>query len=59
MSHHMTKKKRNPDRNFISEIDRFLTTFDKRHPERSASQEKDIEKYQVLIMQRDTKTNNP
>lgn len=55
----MTKKNLNPDRNFISKIDQFLTTFDKRHPEKSASQEKEIEAYQVLTMQRDIKDNTP
>jgi hypothetical protein len=45
----------NPDRNFVSEIDKFLAAFDKRHPEKSASQEQEIEQYQALMAKRDTK----
>jgi hypothetical protein len=54
----MIKKNLNSDRNFVSEIDRFLADFDKRHPEKSVSQEKEIEQYQVLMMKRDTKTHS-
>jgi hypothetical protein len=50
------KKKRNPDRSFVSEIDQFLAAFDKRHPEKSVSQEQEIEQYQVLMAKRDIKT---
>ncbi len=48
-------KKLNPDRNFVSEIDQFLVAFDKRHPEKSASQEQEIEVYQTLMTKRDIK----
>lgn len=49
------KKNLNPDRNFVSVIDKFITAFDKQHPEKSASQEKEIEQYQVLMTKRDIK----
>lgn len=49
------KKKLNPNRNFVSEIDEFLDAFDKRHPEKSASQEQEIEQYQLLMTKRDIK----
>jgi hypothetical protein len=42
-------------RDFVSDIDKFLTAFDKQHPEKSASQEKEIEQYQTLMMKRDIK----
>ena len=48
-------KNQNPDRSFVSVIDKFLSAFDKRHPEKSASQEKEIEQYQVLMAKRDIK----
>lgn len=51
------KKKLNPNRHFVSGIDKFLAVFDKRHPEKSVSQEKEIEQYRVLMMKRDTPTN--
>lgn len=47
------KKNLNPDRGFVSDIDKFLSAFDKRHPEKSASQEKEIEQYQALMTKRD------
>ncbi|MGC1854573.1 MAG: CBU_0585 family protein [Candidatus Aquirickettsiella sp.] len=50
------KNKLNPDRNFVSDIDRFLAAFDKRHPKKSASQEQEIEQYQALMAKRDIKT---
>ncbi|MEN9450910.1 MAG: hypothetical protein RJA83_1528 [Pseudomonadota bacterium] len=50
------KNKLNPDRNFVSDIDQFLAAFDKRHPEKSASQEQEIEQYQALMEKRDVKT---
>lgn len=46
----------NPDRDFVSDIDKFLTAFDTRHPEKSASQKKEIEQYQTLMTKRDIKT---
>lgn len=51
-----TNNKLNPDRNFVSDIDQFLAAFDKRHPEKSASQEQEIEQYQTLNTKRDIKT---
>jgi hypothetical protein len=50
------KNKLKTDRNFISDIDQFLAAFDKRHPEKSASQEQEIESYQTLNTKRDIKT---
>lgn len=50
------KNKLKPDRNFVSDIDQFLAAFDKRHPEKSASQEQEIEQYQTLNTKRDIKT---
>ena len=50
------KNKLKPDRNFVSDIDQFLAAFDKRHPEKSASQEQEIEQYQALMEKRDVKT---
>ncbi|MFZ2485579.1 MAG: CBU_0585 family protein [Candidatus Rickettsiella isopodorum] len=50
------KKNLSLDRNFVSDIDKFLTAFDKRHPEKSASQEQEIAQYQALMMKRDIKT---
>lgn len=49
------KKKLHPNRDFVSNIDKFLTDFDKRHPEKSTSQEKEIEQYQALMTKRDIK----
>lgn len=50
------KNKLKPDRNFVSDIDQFLAAFNKRHPEKSASQEQEIEQYQTLMTKRDIKT---
>jgi hypothetical protein len=50
--------KLNLDRNFVSDIDRFLVDFDNRYPQHSASQAQEIEQYQVLTAKRDTKTDN-
>ena len=52
------KKKLNPDKNFISDIDRFLVDFDKRHPQKSASQKQEIEQYRTLMAKRDIKTDS-
>lgn len=52
------KKKLNPDKNFVSDIDRFLADFDKRHPQKSASQAQEIEQYQTLMAKRDSKTHS-
>ncbi len=38
---------------YISEIDQFLKTYDQEHPERSASQQKEIQKDQRIAMMRD------
>lgn len=53
------KKTLNLDRNFVSNIDRFLTAFDKQYPEKSASQTQEIEYYNLLMTQRDIKTKIP
>jgi len=46
------------DKKYISETDSFLTQFDKKNPNKSASQQKEIENYQALYQQRDTKIIN-
>lgn len=51
------KKRLSPDRNFVSEIDQFLAAFDKHHPEKSLSQEQEIEQYQTLMAKRDVSRN--
>ncbi|BBB15470.1 uncharacterized protein RVIR1_09970 [Candidatus Rickettsiella viridis] len=46
------------DKKYISETDSFLTQFDKKNPNKSLSQQKEIENYQALYQQRDTKIIN-
>ncbi|WP_218814534.1 CBU_0585 family protein [Rickettsiella endosymbiont of Dermanyssus gallinae] len=46
------------DKKYISETDTFLTQFDKKNPSKSPSQQKEIENYQALYQQRDTKIIN-
>lgn len=46
------------DKKYISETDTFLAQFDKKHPNKSASQQKEIENYQTVFHQRDTKIIN-
>ncbi|MEN9917251.1 MAG: hypothetical protein RLY40_1183 [Pseudomonadota bacterium] len=43
---------------FVSNTDKFLADFDKRHPQKSASQEQEIQQYQALINKRDIKTDS-
>lgn len=38
---------------FVSEIDQFLEEFDKKHPELSASQRKELAKAQQIALLRD------
>lgn len=52
------KKRLSPDKNFVSDIDKFLADFDKRHPQKSASQEQEIEQYYALMAKRDIKTDS-
>lgn len=52
------KKRLNLDKNFVSNIDKFLVNFDKRHPQKSASQAQEIEQYQILMAKRDIKTDS-
>lgn len=52
------KKRLSPDKNFVSDIDKFLADFDKRHPQKSASQEQEIEQYCALMAKRDIKTDS-
>lgn len=40
-------------RQFVSEIDNFLTQFDQSHPEKSQSQEKEIAKHARIAQLRD------
>lgn len=39
--------------NYVSDIDQFLQAFDKKHPELSKSQKKEIEKHQRIVLLRD------
>ncbi|MGE3920416.1 MAG: CBU_0585 family protein [Gammaproteobacteria bacterium] len=43
-------------RNYISKIDKFLKEFDVTHPKKSASQNKEIKKYQRIFKLRDNPT---
>jgi len=38
---------------FVSQLDQFLIQFDKTHPKKSASQRKEIEKYEQIYRLRD------
>lgn len=38
---------------YVSEIDQFLQSFDKSHPELSLSQQKEQEKYRIIYFLRD------
>lgn len=38
---------------YVSEIDQFLKTYDQQHPEKSASQQKEIAKHQRIAQMRD------
>jgi len=44
------------DKNFVSEIDRFLEDFDKKNPKKSESQLVTIEKHKKIHELRDKKT---
>lgn len=44
------------DKKYVSEVDKFLTRFTQQYPSKSPSQQKEIEVYQNLFYQRDTKT---
>jgi hypothetical protein len=46
------------EKNYISEPDRFLTRFDQQYPNKSTSQQKEIEEYQNLFNHRDMTTKN-
>jgi hypothetical protein len=40
-------------RNYVSDVDQFLQTFDKEHPTLSKSQEVEVNKYQRVYFLRD------
>ncbi len=40
--------------NFVSGIDQFLNEFDREHPKLSASQQKEVTKYERIYQLRDT-----
>jgi len=42
---------------FVSEIDRFLTQFDQTHPEKSTSQQAEIDKFKPIAEKRDKNIN--
>ena len=50
MAHFKSNKK------YLSETDHFLACFDQKNPQKSYSQQQEIEKYQNLFYNRDTKT---
>ena len=41
------------DKHFVSPYDKFLKKYDQEHPEKSASQLKEIEKHQKIAEKRD------
>lgn len=41
------------DRSFVSELDQFISEFDQKHPEKSASQIKNINKHNRISQLRD------
>lgn len=41
------------NKNFRSNIDKFLEEFDKKHPDRSASQQQEMKKYKRIYELRD------
>ena len=41
------------DKHFVSPYDKFLRKFDEEHPEKSASQLKEIEKHRKIAEKRD------
>lgn len=47
------------NRTFVSEHDIFLTKFDKKHPKKSASQQKEIDKHARIFALRDGKEKAP
>ena len=47
--------RRKPDHHYVSPIDRFLENYNQEHPEKSASQIKEIAKYQRINHKRDNK----
>lgn len=49
-------KRRDTVKKFISEIDIFLAEFDENNPNKSQSQEQEIEKYKTVFAKRDKKS---
>lgn len=43
-------------RNYVSELDQFLQSFDQDHSKKSASQQREIEKHQRIAQCRDNPT---
>lgn len=41
------------DKNFVSDLDKFLQAWDEQHPELSASQQKEIKKHKRVQQLRD------
>jgi hypothetical protein len=44
------------NKNYISETDRFLSSFDQKNPKKSQSQQQEIAEYQKLFARRDHQT---
>jgi hypothetical protein len=40
-------------KNFVSEVDKFLAAFDKKNPKKSDSQQREIKKYSRIFKLRD------
>ncbi len=41
------------DKNYVSELDKFLQQFDKDHQQQSASQQEEIDKHDKIFAKRD------
>jgi len=41
------------DKRFVSGLDKFITAFDEKHPQKSLSQQAEIKKYKRIIYLRD------
>lgn len=47
------------NKSFVSDIDLFLEKFDREHPQRSASQKREEDKYRKIFAMRDRKQPQP
>lgn len=49
----MAKKNSGLQRDYVSELDKFLATFDEKHADKTASQQVEIDKHAKLFKRRD------